>query len=269
MHFHPTLTVDNAEGYLLLKNNLTYLYPVKLTGKSGKAIFKITDVKAPSFYSSDPQNPTYQSVPTDIDGEVEIMFNLNMKHDVFRMKKLEKLSKAELLKHASESSIGTEQVTVKDISLIKKHYRRFNISNIGSFQTNIVDVTFSNNQKEHNRFTLTKLSGNQGYEIMYEPDFRNSMTEETIFVKTENSIVEFKVQANIPLYLIKFIDNNFLLSEIDGHTGNWYYLIVLSFVLLTLLLLGTELVEYVIFLKQKNINYALLTEVSLDSLIFS
>ena len=97
---------------------------------------------------------------------------------------------------------------------------------------------------------------------MYEPDFRHSNIEETILVKTENSVTEFKIQANIPLYLIKFIDSNFRLSEIEEHIGNWYYLIVLSFVLLTLLLLGTELVEYVIFLKQKNINYTLLTEVS-------
>ena len=160
--------------------------------------------------------------------------------------------------------IGTEKITVKNITLIRKYTRRFNISNIGNFPAEITEVTLSNHKNKHKRFTLNKLEGVEGFEIIYEPDFRHSQVEETILVKTKNSVAEFKIEANIPMYLIKFIGQNFRLTEIEEYIGNWYYLAVFFFVLFTLLLLGTELIEYIIHLKNKNINYILYTEVRIS-----
>lgn len=264
LHFHPTFQSSDASGYLLVKNNLTFITPLKLKGTSGKAIFKITDVRASSHHPLD-KTEQYNSIPSVHGNDIDISFNLNMKHDIFKIKNLESLHKQDESSSQLKSSINTDKLSTKDIALIRKYTRRFNITNVGNFPAVIEDVTFSNHKKNSNNFSLRKIDN--GYEITYEPDFRHSTVVETILVKTKYSVAEFKVNAYIPLYLIKFIDRNYKLTEIEENIGNWYYLIILSFVLLTLLLLGTEVVEYIIYLKQKNINYSLLTEVRLIVII--
>lgn len=251
--------MNYTEAYLLLKNNLTYIYPLKLQGSSGKPVFKIIDVSA-QYYN--PIDGTYTARPDVVDTEngVDIFFNLNMKPDLFKVKSPQGMSKQQISEHFKQSILGNEKITVKNISLIRQHKRTFKIANIGTFPAEIKSVTLGNHGASHNGFSIKKVG--DSYEIQYEPDFRRSKVTETILVKTKYSITEFKVQAYIPVYLIKFIDTHFRLTEIEDAIGNWYYLIILSFVLLTLLLLGTELVEYIIFLKQKSINYSLITEVS-------
>jgi hypothetical protein len=260
LHFHPTYQLSDASGYLLVKNNLTFIAPLELKGTSGIAIFKITDVSAPSLHPLD-NIGQYNSIPTNHGNDIDISFNLNMKHDVFKIKNLDSLHNQNLNARNLKSSINSDSLSAKDIALIRKYSRRFNITNVGNFPAVIEDVTFSNHKKRSKHFSIEKI-GN-GYELVYEPDFRHSTVTETLLVKTKYSVAEFKVNAYIPLYLIKFIDRNYRLTEVEDSIGNWYYLIILSFVLLTLLLLGTEIVEYIIFLKQKNINYSLLTEVSI------
>ena len=247
----------------MIKNNLTYIHPLKLTGKSGEAVFKITDLRTQYIHSMEsPKNVQFVPQPSDLEGNADITFSLNMKHDVFRVKHLEKLSKKEFTNHIKANLAGTEKVTVKNIELIRQHRRRFKISNVGNFPAEIQDVTLSNHQKKHNGFTIKKINTEEeGFEILYEPDFRHSKVFETILVKTETSITEFTIEANIPVYLIKFIDQNFRLTEIEEKVGNYYYIIIFFFTVCTLLLMGTELVEYVIYLKQKSLNYNLLSEV--------
>jgi len=182
-----------------------------------------------------------------------------MKHDLFRVKDLELMGRARTSQNLKASILGSEKLTVKNIALIREFRRTIKITNVGDFPSEVIDVTLSNHASHHKSFSIRKMK--DSYELTYYPDFRHSKVSETILVKTKYSITEFKVEAFIPMYLIKFVDNHFRLTEVEESIGNWYYLIVVSFLLLTLLCLGTEVVEYIIFLKQKNINYSLLTEV--------
>ena len=240
----------------MIKNNLTYIYPLKLTGSSGRGIFKITDISVPYVNTLD-DKLSFRSPPIDETG-ADISFNLDMKHDLFKVK-LDYMTNQQLSQQLKSNYLGNDKLTVKNVALIRTHKRTFRISNVGNFPTEITAVTLENDGNKHNGFSLKKLDDGR-YEITYEPNFRHSKVTEVIKVVTKNSISKFKVQAYIPMYLIKFIDSHFRLTEIEEHLGNWYYLIIISFLLLTLLLLGTEIVEYIIFLKQKNINYTLITE---------
>lgn len=255
-HFHPKSLLNHTDSYLLIKNNLTYIYPLKISGSSGRGIFKITDIKVPYVNTVD-QNLSYRPQNID-DSGADISFNLDMKHDLFKVK-LDYMTNQQLTQHLKSNYAGNDKLNVKNVALIRSHKRTFKISNVGNFPTDITAVTLGNDGTKHNGFTLKKLEDGR-YEITYEPNFRHSKVSEVIKVVTKNSVTMFKVQAYIPMYLIKFIDTHFRLTEIEDHLGNWYYLIIISFLLLTLLLLGTEIVEYIIFLKQKNINYTLITE---------
>lgn len=227
-------------------------------GSAGKGIFKIEE------YSRGIHERSLHLMPFGEPNEngADLFFNLNQKENLFELKSLDYMSKKGLPKNIIPAS-GSDKLSVDNFSLKRHHKKIFLIKNVGSFPSEIKSVTLSNNQLQHREFSLKKLNSSNGelYEITFKPDFRHSRVQESILVKTKYSITEFKIEGFIPMNLIQFIDGNFRLTEIEESIGNWYYLIVLSFVLLTVFCLGTEIVEYIIYLKQKNMNVTILNEV--------
>ena len=82
-HFHPSILTNHTEAYLLIKNNLTYIYPLKLEGSSGKGILKIQEVTTP-YFSPNNENLTIKSSPIGNKDGIDLFFNLDMKHNLFK-----------------------------------------------------------------------------------------------------------------------------------------------------------------------------------------
>jgi hypothetical protein len=230
LHFHPSQQANKTEGYLLIKNNLTHIYPLKLVGSAGRGIFKIEE-----FFKNTNDKPlrSMQFGEPNENG-ADLFFNLNQKENIFEIKNIEYMNKKGIPKNIIPN-FGNEKLTVDHFSLKRQHKKIFRIKNIGNFPSEIKSVTLSNHQLQHKEFSLKKLNSSSGelYEITFKPDFRHSRMQESILVKTKYSVTEFKIEGFIPMNLIQFIDGNFRLTEIEESIGNWYYLIVLSFVLLT------------------------------------
>jgi len=256
-HFHPSVLTNYTEAYLLIKNNLTFIYPLKLVGSSGLGDLKLANITTLSINNYDEKFES-DAQPLESSNENSIFFDLNMNHDLFKVKAFEKLTKEEISQKLRTSILANESLTVKDLSLIRSHKKVFCISNVGDFPVDIQSVSISDHGTEFNGFSITNSSGK--YEINFEPDFKNSKVTEKLLVMTKYSVKEFTLQAYIPIYIIKFIDNNFRITELEESIGNWYYLIIFVFTLLTVVLFGTELLEYANHMKNRSKNIEIIQD---------
>ena len=250
-HFHPTSLMNYTESYLLIKNNLTYIYPIKLIGSSGKGVLKITNVTSSIFNHIDGK-PSFSHHFSPKANGIDIFFNLTENHDLFKVKVFEKLNKHEISEYVKATMLANDSLTVKDLSLIRDHKKTFQISNVGDFPVEVESVSIGGHGSEFNCFSISNSSGI--YEIHFQPDFKNSKITEKIVVSTKYSETEFTVQAYIPIYILKYLDNNFRITEIEESIGNWYYMIILFFAFITFILFGTELLEYANFMRQRKQN---------------
>lgn len=250
-HFHPTTLMNFTESYLLIKNNLTYIYPIKLVGSSGKGILKITNVATSIFNPIEGRTTLSPQYLSKVNG-IDIFFNLTENNDLFKVKAFEKLNKEQISDYVRSNLQSNKSLTASDLSLIRDHKKLFQISNVGDFPVEVESVSIGGYGSEFNGFSISNSSGI--YEIHYFPDFKTSRVTEKIIVSTKYSETEFTIQAYIPIYILKYLDNNFRITEIEESIGNWYYLIIFFFAFITLILFGTELLEYGNFMRQRKQN---------------
>lgn len=250
-HFHPTTLMNYTESYLIIRNNLTYIYPIKLVGSSGKGMLKITNV-ASSFYNPIDGRTTFTPQYLSKVNGVDIFFNLTENNDLFKVKAFEKLNKEQINDLVKSNLQSNKSLTAQDLSLIRDHRKTFQISNVGDFPVEVESVSIGGHGKEFNGFSISNSSG--VYELHFQPDFKTSRVTEKLIVSTKYSETEFTIQAYIPIYILRYLDNNFRIIEIEESIGNWYYLIIFFFAFITLILFGTELLEYGNFMKQRKQN---------------
>ena len=179
-----------------------------------------------------------------------------MKYDLFKKKAFENLNHTELSKQLRKNLKKNEKLSTSDLALITEHKINFNITNIGSYPVEIKSVSISDYGSSYNGFKVSNTSN--GYEITYTPNFKTSRVNELLTVKTKYSVYEFKVHAYIPMYLIRYIDDHFRVTDIENKIGNWNYLILLLFVLFVFGLLGAEILSYINFIKQQRYRYEVL-----------
>ena len=176
-----------------------------------------------------------------------------MKYDLFKVRAFENLNHTELSKQLRMSLKKNEKLSASDLALITEHKINFNITNVGNFPAEIKSVSISDYGSSYNGFKV--LNTSHGYDITYSPNFKTSRVNEILTVKTKYSVYEFTVHAYIPMYLIRYIDDHFRVTEIEEKIGNWYYLILLLFVLFVFGLLGAEILSYINYVKQRGYRY--------------
>lgn len=243
--------MNYTESYLLIRNNMTYIYPIRLVGSSGKGVLKITNVSTSHFNPMEGKVSMYPQNLSKLSG-VDIFFNLTENNDLFKVKAFEHLSKEEISNFVQTNLQMNKSLTATDLSLIRDHKKLFKISNVGDFPVDVESVSISGHGSEFNGFSISNSSG--VYELRYQPDFKTSRVTEKLIVYTKYSETEFTIQAYIPFYILKYLDNNFRITEIEESIGNWYYLIIFFFAFITLILFGTELLEYGNFMRQRKQN---------------
>lgn len=163
-HFHPLIASNYSEAYLLIKNNLTHIYPLKLVGSSGKAILKIESrpIKSQMGIFRD---LSYNKRESKIQTSSDIYFNFNMISDFFRVKALENLNTTELAKELLKLRKNPESLTAQELTLITAHQIEFNITNVGNFPTEILSISIDNYGMSYNGFTLTKVQSDNSPDI--------------------------------------------------------------------------------------------------------
>ena len=182
-----------------------------------------------------------------------------MKYDLFKVRAFENLNHTELSKQLRKNLKKNEKLSASDLALITKHKINFNITNIGNYPAEIKSVSISNYGSSYNGFTVSNAS--HGYDVTYTPNFKTSRVNELLIVKTKYSVYEFKVHAYIPMYLIRYIDHHFRVTDIEEKIGNWNYLILLLFVLFVFSLLGAEILSYINYMKQRGYRYEVLQNI--------